>query len=132
MSSLMCISSSSTFRPFDARKYRKNSNWQLGYLNQVRKNIVNYGQPHIVLLWHSSRSSFCCPITASKLCTRECKLPATFIFRQNACAEYTNVQCSVAFSFFCALAFSNQSLSGYFFNKLYRAFVSHAFHQTTL
>ena len=65
----------------------------------VEKNIVIHGQPHIVLLWHSS-SSFCCPITASKLCTRECELPATFIFRQNACAEYTNVQRSVAFSFF--------------------------------
>ena len=109
MSSLIWISWSSAFRPFDARKYRENSNWQLDYLNHIRKNIVNYGQPHIVLLWHSS--SFCSPITASKLCTRECKLPATFIFRQNARAEYTNVQRSVAFSFFYAMAFSNQSLS---------------------
>ena len=79
MSSLICVSLSSAFRPFDARKYREN--WQLNNLNQIRKSIVNYGQPHIVLLWHSG-SSFCSPITASKLCTRECKLPATFIFRQ--------------------------------------------------
>ena len=64
----------------------------------VEKNIVIHGQPHIVLIWHSS--SFCSPITASKLCTRECELPATFIFRQNARAEYTNVQRSAAFSFF--------------------------------
>ena len=107
MSSLICVSLSSAFRPFDAKKYREN--WQLNNLNQIRKSIVNYGQPYIVLLWHSG-SSFCSPITASKLCTRECKLPATFIFRQNARAEYTNVQRSVAFSFF-AMAFSNQSLS---------------------
>ena len=66
----------------------------------VEKNMLIFGQPHIVLLWHSSSSSFCSPIIASKLCTRECELPATFIFRQNARAEYTNVQRSVAFSLF--------------------------------
>ena len=46
MSSLICNSSSSTFRPFDARKYRKNSNWQLGYLNQIRKNIQLWTAPY--------------------------------------------------------------------------------------